>query len=128
MKITLPNNRDMAALFLMLIAMSFWFFADVFGHELLAQIAILAILAMSLDLLVGYTGMVSLGHAAFFGLGGYVSGILAIHAFNSELLISWPYLFNGSNNSLIIWFLINSFNADFFIIIRVFYYKYIKMI
>ena len=63
----------MAALFLMLIAMSFWFFADVFGHELLAQIAILAILAMSLDLLVGYTGMVSLGHAAFFGAGAYAT-------------------------------------------------------
>ena len=46
----LPNSRDMIALFLALIGLSFWWLADVFGHELLTQIAILAILAMSLDL------------------------------------------------------------------------------
>jgi branched-chain amino acid transport system permease protein len=42
-----------------------------FYLQLLAKIMILAIAAMSLDLLVGFAGLVSLGHAAFFGIGAY---------------------------------------------------------
>jgi branched-chain amino acid transport system permease protein len=38
-----------------------------------------ALFALSLDLILGYTGIVSLGHAAFFGLGGYAAGLLAKH-------------------------------------------------
>jgi branched-chain amino acid transport system permease protein len=44
---------------------------------LLAGIAIAALFALSLDLIVGYAGVVTLGHAAFFGLGAYTAGILA---------------------------------------------------
>ena len=44
------------------------------------QIAIYAIAAASLDLLIGYGGLASFGHAAFFGLGGYTVGIMAFHA------------------------------------------------
>jgi branched-chain amino acid transport system permease protein len=44
---------------------------SIFYMQLLTKVMILAIFAMSLDLLVGYTGLVSLGHAAFFGLAGY---------------------------------------------------------
>ena len=40
---------------------------------------IFAIFAMSLDLLLGYTGLMSLGHAAFFGLGAYVVVVLGAH-------------------------------------------------
>jgi branched-chain amino acid transport system permease protein len=43
------------------------------------EIAIVALFALSLDLILGYTGIVSLGHAAFFGLGGYAAGLLAKH-------------------------------------------------
>jgi branched-chain amino acid transport system permease protein len=43
------------------------------------EIYIFAIFAMSLDLLLGYTGLMSLGHAAFFGLGAYGVAILAAH-------------------------------------------------
>ncbi|MBV5263935.1 branched-chain amino acid ABC transporter permease [Pinisolibacter sp. B13] len=46
-------------------------------HLLLAEITILALFAVSLDLILGYAGIVSLGHAAFFGLGAYAAGILA---------------------------------------------------
>lgn len=46
-----------------------------FYIELLTRIMIIAIFAMSLDLLVGFTGLVSLGHAAFFGIGAYCLGI-----------------------------------------------------
>jgi len=43
---------------------------------LLTQAVIVAILAMSLDLLLGYTGLASLGHAAYFGVAAYAVGIL----------------------------------------------------
>ena len=43
------------------------------------EIAILALFAVSLDLVLGFAGIVSLGHAAFFGLGAYVAGLTALH-------------------------------------------------
>ncbi len=44
------------------------------------QIAITILFVLSLDLIVGYAGIVTLGHAAFFGLGAYAVGLLSIHA------------------------------------------------
>ena len=43
------------------------------------EIAILALFALSLDLILGYAGIVSLGHAAFFGTGAYAAGLFAKH-------------------------------------------------
>jgi branched-chain amino acid transport system permease protein len=48
-----------------------------FYTELVTKIMIMAIFALSLDLLVGYTGLVSFGHAAFFGVGAYTLALLA---------------------------------------------------
>src|SRR5437763_8162702 len=45
-------------------------------HLILNEIAILALFALSLDLILGYAGIISLGHAAFFGLGAYAAGLL----------------------------------------------------
>jgi len=50
---------------------------------LLNEMAILGLFAVSLDLILGYTGIVSLGHAAFFGLGAYTAALLAKH-FNMD--------------------------------------------
>jgi branched-chain amino acid transport system permease protein len=44
---------------------------------LASQVAVAALFALSLDLILGYAGLVSLGHAAFFGAGGYAAGLLA---------------------------------------------------
>jgi branched-chain amino acid transport system permease protein len=44
---------------------------------LASQVAITGMFAVSLDLILGYAGLVSLGHAAFFGLGGYTAGLLS---------------------------------------------------
>jgi branched-chain amino acid transport system permease protein len=52
-------------------------FMSVYWVGLLTQMVILAILAMSLDLLLGYTGLPSLGHAAFFGVAAYAVAVLA---------------------------------------------------
>jgi branched-chain amino acid transport system permease protein len=51
---------------------------SVYATELLTQILIYAIFAMSLDILVGYTGLPSLGHAAYFGLAAYGAAILSL--------------------------------------------------
>jgi branched-chain amino acid transport system permease protein len=48
---------------------------------ILTEIAILALFAVSLDLVLGFAGIVSLGHTAFFGLGAYVAGLMAQHYF-----------------------------------------------
>ncbi|WP_309681668.1 branched-chain amino acid ABC transporter permease [Polaromonas sp.] len=53
---------------------------------LLTQIAITALFCLSLDLILGYAGIVSLGHAAFFGVGAYVAGLLAAHGFGEPLM------------------------------------------
>ena len=48
-----------------------------YTHDLVVKIGILAVFALSLELLVGMTGLVSLGHAAFLGIGAYVSVLVA---------------------------------------------------
>ena len=69
--------------------------------SLFSRILIYALVAVSLDLILGYGGMVSLGHAAFFGIGGYVVGILALHSYETEPLFTWPFIFEGSENGLL---------------------------
>jgi branched-chain amino acid transport system permease protein len=69
--------RRAAEVALWLLALGcYWLFPDYLG--LLSQVWIAALFALSLDLLVGYAGVVTLGHAAFFGLGAYAAGILAV--------------------------------------------------
>jgi branched-chain amino acid transport system permease protein len=53
-------------------------FVPPYLQSMVTKIFIFAIFAMSLDLIWGYTGLFSLGHAAFFGVGGYTSGILML--------------------------------------------------
>jgi branched-chain amino acid transport system permease protein len=53
---------------------------------LASQIAITALFALSLDLILGYAGIVSLGHAAFFGLGAYTAGILSVYGWGDPLI------------------------------------------
>ena len=50
------------------------------------EIAIVALFAISLDLILGYTGIVSLGHAAFLGLGAYAAALFAKHVMPDPLL------------------------------------------
>jgi branched-chain amino acid transport system permease protein len=57
-------------------------------HLILTQVAVLGLFALSLDLILGYAGILSLGHAAFFGLGAYTAGLLAAHAIIAEPLLA----------------------------------------
>src|SRR5258708_1028432 len=57
-------------------------------HLILTEIAWLALFALSLDLILGYAGIISLGHAAFFGLGSYVAALLAKHGVINEPVLA----------------------------------------
>lgn len=64
-------------------------FEDPFLLTLFTRIVIMAIAAVSLNLILGYGGMVSFGHAAYIGVGGYTVGILAFHGVHAAW-IQWP--------------------------------------
>jgi branched-chain amino acid transport system permease protein len=62
---------------------------DPFAMTLFARILIMAIAALSLNLIMGFGGMVSFGHAAYLGIGGYAVGILAKEGIGSGF-VQWP--------------------------------------
>jgi branched-chain amino acid transport system permease protein len=57
-------------------------------YLIMTDIVRLALFAMSLDLILGYAGIVSLGHAAFFGIGAYCAGLLALHGIVTEPVVA----------------------------------------
>lgn len=57
-----------------------------YGLDLFERVMIFGMAAIGLDLIVGFGGLVSFGHAAFIGLGAYAAGILAFHGFGDTLL------------------------------------------
>ena len=73
---------------------------ETFLVTLATKAVVLAIAASGLNIALGYGGLVSFGHAAFFGIGGYATGILASHALNYDplpggvetvqMLVHWP--------------------------------------
>ena len=63
-----------AAVIVALLTMPFWM-AAVGGYtELATRVVVMGLAAMSLNFLLGFTGVLSFGHAAYFGLGGYGAG------------------------------------------------------
>ncbi|GAA6742230.1 branched-chain amino acid ABC transporter permease [Thermus antranikianii] len=71
-------------------------FLDDYLRHLLITALVLALLALSWNILGGFAGQISFGHAAFFGLGAYGAGILAKNGFNP-----WLALFLGSGIALL---------------------------
>jgi len=65
---------------------SVWLFPN--KHLILTEIAWLALFALSLDLILGYAGILSLGHAAFFGVGSYIAALLAKHELINEPVLA----------------------------------------
>jgi branched-chain amino acid transport system permease protein len=65
--------------FVLLILVVVPLFIGTYMQGMMTRVLIFALFAMSLDIVMGYTGMRSFGHAAFFGMGGYAVGILAVH-------------------------------------------------
>jgi branched-chain amino acid transport system permease protein len=74
---------------LVLLPLYTWAAGNAFLLTLFTRIVILAIAATSLNLIMGYGGMVSFGHAAYIGIGGYAVGILAREGITSGF-VQWP--------------------------------------
>jgi branched-chain amino acid transport system permease protein len=86
-----PRNTLVAAIILLLALVPVYCAAtgNYFLMSLFTRILILAMAAVSLNLIMGFGGMVSFGHAAYLGIGGYAVGILAKEGINSGF-IQWP--------------------------------------
>jgi branched-chain amino acid transport system permease protein len=74
-----------------------------FVITLATKAAILGMAGVGLNIALGYGGLVSFGHAAFFGIGGYAAGILASHAQNLQPLMSWPLEIGGTTSMPVNW-------------------------
>ncbi|SDE67522.1 amino acid/amide ABC transporter membrane protein 2, HAAT family [Salipiger thiooxidans] len=94
-----------AALLLALVAVPGWaLWADApFTITLATRAVIFALAAVGLNIALGMGGLVSLGHAVFFGIGGYAMGILASHAQNYTPLMEWPFEIAGTKSMPVIW-------------------------
>jgi branched-chain amino acid transport system permease protein len=86
-----PRNVVVAVLLLLLAVLPLYTTASghVFLLTLFTRVVILAIAAVSLNLILGYGGMVSFGHAVYLGIGGYAVGILAFEGATSGF-VQWP--------------------------------------
>jgi branched-chain amino acid transport system permease protein len=69
-----------------------WMTGNAFVITLVTRALVYAIAAMSLNLIMGYGGLVSFGHAMFIGIGGYAAGIMAFHG-NTNGLLQFPLAF-----------------------------------
>jgi branched-chain amino acid transport system permease protein len=74
-----------------------------FTVTLATRAVIFALAAVGLSIALGLGGLVSFGHAAFFGIGGYTMGILAFHAQTFTPLAEWPFLIEGTKSMPVIW-------------------------
>jgi branched-chain amino acid transport system permease protein len=94
-----------AALLAGFLAVPLYAFAvdDPFTITLATRAAILALAAVGLNIALGWGGLVSFGHAAFFGIGGYSMGILAFHAQNYMPLDLGFAVFEGTKSMPVIW-------------------------
>src|SRR6201993_1196235 len=68
---------------------------NAFALTLFTRVVILALAALSLNLIMGYGGMVSFGHAAYLGIGGYAGGILFKEGVDSGF-VQWPVAIGAS--------------------------------
>src|SRR6185312_12636918 len=57
-------------------------------YLIMTEVVRLGLFALSIDLILGYAGIVSLGHAAFFGVGAYSAGLLALHGIINEPILA----------------------------------------
>lgn len=98
---TLLNTALMVVL--LAVPLAAWAMDEPFLVTLATRAVIFAIAGIGLNFALGFGGLVSFGHAAFFGLGGYAMGILASHAQTYTPLMSWPLVIEGTTYMPVIW-------------------------
>ena len=93
-------------------------FLGIYYGNLVTRLMILGIFAMSLDLLIGFTGLVSFGHAAFFGLSGYLLGIIMMDTESASLYWVLPACLAGTALASVVigWFSVRTSGIYFIMI------------
>ncbi len=115
---TLPAGVQVALVLGLVALAAFPFFGTDFYAQMVARMMILAIFAMSLDLLLGVTGMVSLGHAAYFGLAGYALAFLTPETGPASLWLTLPVAVGASAlAALLIGFFVVRTHGIYFIMV-----------
>jgi branched-chain amino acid transport system permease protein len=83
-------DRRVGALILLLVfALAVPVIGGVYYTRLATQIAIYGLAALSVDLLIGYAGLITFGQAALFGVGAYVAGMLTVAGIHNAFIV-WP--------------------------------------
>lgn len=111
------NKKLITLLLLGLFLIIFPFISSNYYLNITTEILILAIFAISLNILVGYTGLVSLGHAAFFGVGAYTAGIIAKNISSNFMLTLFLSLIVSLLIAAIIGFVSTRVNGFYFLMI-----------
>jgi branched-chain amino acid transport system permease protein len=107
-------QRRAAELLVLMALLALPFLLTDYPRALIAEIFIFAIFAMSLDLLLGFTGLMSLGHAAFFGLGAYAVAVLgAQFGLNAWLGVAAGIAIAGCGAALIGFFCVRTGGIPF---------------
>ncbi len=115
---TLPHGVQVALALALVALVATPFVGSEFYAQMVARMMIMAIFAMSLDLLQGVTGLVSLGHAAFFGIAGYALAFLTPASEPVSLWWSLPVSVLGSAlAALVIGFFVIRTHGIYFIMV-----------
>jgi branched-chain amino acid transport system permease protein len=95
-------GRDLAGIAAIVVAAAAGYFLFPDNLALLTRIIAIALLVLSLDLVTGYCGVATLGHAALFGSGAYAAGILSAHyGINDPLLMTLAGILGGALAGLV---------------------------
>lgn len=101
----MPLNRTngiigVSLVILLLLPLALQAAGEAYYISIASKILIYALVGISLDLIIGQAGLVSFGHAAFFGMGAYVCGVLSHHGANDLYVFG---IFSGTGNAMISW-------------------------
>jgi branched-chain amino acid transport system permease protein len=86
---TFPRRRGVLLLLLLAIAIVLPPYFGTYYTRFATQIAIYGMAALSVDLLLGYTGLITFGQAALFGVGAYAAGMLTVYGVTNAF-VAWP--------------------------------------
>jgi branched-chain amino acid transport system permease protein len=112
-----PTVRRIGFAVLLIALCAVPYIVSAYGLSIMTEILIFSIFALSLNILVGYTGLVSLGHAAYFGVGAYTASLVAIHFSNNVFLTLISALIMSAIVAAIIGFFCSRVSGFYFLML-----------
>jgi len=119
MNATLKEHWQNALVWALLLTMPYWMNAVGGYTELASRVVILGLAAMALNFLLGFTGVLSFGHAAYFGLGAYAAGMMIKYVYPSTPLAILTGLAVGAVAAMIVGALIIKRRGVYFAMVTI---------